>query len=229
MLDLTHDGRRYFMLPPVVIGFFEFTFMRTRDEATMAELARLFDQYMHEDDRFKRSVFDGQTQIGRSLVREEALPAGLADHVEVLDWERAGSIVESASMHAVSLCACRHKAGHLGTDCGRELRTCLTLNRSAATLVRSGNAEAITAAEALAVLQREQRGRYGADRRQRPAAGLVHLQLLRLLLRDDERRQDVRAPPRHRDLQLDHDGAKDALHGVRALREGVSGQRHQLG
>ena len=144
VMDFRHRGRRYFMLPPVVIGFFEFTFMRTRDEATLAELARLFDSYMHDDDRFKRSVFEGRTQIGRSLVREEALPEGIADHVEVLDWERAGSIVESASMHAVSLCACRHKAGHLGTDCGRELRTCLTLNQSAATLVRSGNAEQIT-------------------------------------------------------------------------------------
>ena len=154
MLDLTHDGQRYFMLPPVVIGFFEFTFMRTRDEATMAELARLFDQYMHDDDRFKRAVFEGQTQIGRSLVREEALPDGIVDHVEVLDWERASSIVESASMHAVSLCACRHKASHLGQACGRDLRTCLTLNQSAETLVRSGTAVTITAAEALAIVQR---------------------------------------------------------------------------
>jgi ferredoxin len=153
MLDLTHEGRRYFMLPPVVIGFFEFTFMRTRDEATLAELARLFDRYMHDDDRFKRSVFEGQTQVGRSLVHEEALPDGLADHVEVLDWERASSIVESASMHAVSLCSCRHKEGHLGRDCGRELRTCLTLNGSVEPLVRSGNAERITAAEALAIIQ----------------------------------------------------------------------------
>jgi Na+-translocating ferredoxin:NAD+ oxidoreductase RNF subunit RnfB len=75
VLDLEHDGQRYVALAPVVIGFFEFTFMRTRDDLPMAELARLFDEYMHGDDRFARSVFRGQTQLGRSLVREEALPS----------------------------------------------------------------------------------------------------------------------------------------------------------
>lgn len=41
MLDFEHKGRRYFMLPPVVIGFFEFVFMRARDGMPMAELAKL--------------------------------------------------------------------------------------------------------------------------------------------------------------------------------------------
>jgi hypothetical protein len=82
VIDFEHNGQRYFALPPVVIGFFEFTFMRTRDDLPMGELARLFEEYMREDDRFARSVFRGQTQIGRSLVREEALPEG--DHTEIL-------------------------------------------------------------------------------------------------------------------------------------------------
>ena len=47
--------------------------------------------------RFAHAVFAGQTQIGRALVREEALPAG--DHTEVLDWERASAIVEGAPGH----------------------------------------------------------------------------------------------------------------------------------
>ncbi len=151
VMDFERKGVSYFALPPVVIGFFEYTFMRTRDDVPLAELARLFDEYMYRDGRFAQAVFAGQTQIGRSLVREEALPDG--DHVEVLDWERASYLVQSAKAHAVSLCACRHKASHLGHACDQPQRTCLTLNFAADMLVRSGNAERISMSEAMATLE----------------------------------------------------------------------------
>lgn len=151
VLDVERHGKRYFTLSPVVIGFFEYTFMRTRDDLPIAELARLFDEYLFHDDRFARAVFDGETQIGRSLVREEALPAG-ADHVEILDWERASAIVESATSHAVSLCACRHHHSHLGTACDKPQRTCMTFNYGADMLVRNGIAEPISTAEAMQIL-----------------------------------------------------------------------------
>ncbi len=151
VLDLEHDGQRYVALAPVVIGFFEFTFMRVRDEMPMGELARLFDEYMHGDDRFARSVFRGQTQMGRSLVREEALPA--EDHTEILDWERASRIVGSASAIGLSLCACRHKASHLGKACERPQRCCLSLNYAAESVIRNGMAERIGATEAVRILQ----------------------------------------------------------------------------
>ena len=151
VIDLEHDSQRYFALAPVVIGFFEFTFMRARENAPMAELARLFDLYMHADDRLGRSVFGGRTQIGRSLVREEALPEG--DHTEILDWERAGHIVRSATAIGVSLCACRHKAGHLGKACQRPQRCCLSLNYAADSLVRNGIAEQLTAGQAMRILE----------------------------------------------------------------------------
>ena len=74
VLDFERRGRRYFMLPPIVVGFFEFTFMRAREDVPMKELSHLFEEYMSTDDRFARSVFAGQTQVGRAFVREEALP-----------------------------------------------------------------------------------------------------------------------------------------------------------
>lgn len=150
VMDLEHGGKRYFMLPPVVIGFFEFTFMRARPDIPQRELARLFDEYMKEDDRFSRSVFQGQTQIGRALVREEALPA--EDHTEILDWERTSKVIESAESVAVSLCSCRHKAEHLGEACSRPQRTCLSLNYAADSLVHSGMAERISQEEALKIV-----------------------------------------------------------------------------
>ena len=150
IFDLEHGGEHYFSLPPVVIGFFEFTFMRAREELPMAELAGLFDEYMTEDDRFARAVFQGETQVGRSLVREEALPED--GPTEVLDFERASRVVGSASAIGVSLCVCRHKASHLGKACQRPQRCCLSLNYSAEAMIRMGNAEPVSADEAMRIL-----------------------------------------------------------------------------
>lgn len=151
VIDIRFNSKRYFSLAPVVIGFFEFTFMRARDDLPMAELARLFDRYMTEDDRFARSVFQGETQLGRSLVREESLPEN--DHTEILDWERASHIIQSSEAAGVSLCACRHKADHLGKACDKPQEVCLSLNFAAEALVRSGMARAITTGEAMRVLE----------------------------------------------------------------------------
>lgn len=151
VIDLEHNGKHYFALPPVVIGFFEFTFMRTRDEMPMAELASLFEEYMKETDRFPRSVFQGQTQIGRALVREEALME--EDQTEILDWERASHIVKSASAIGLSLCPCRHKASHLKKACDRSQNTCLTFNYAAEVMIKSRSARPITTNEAMHILE----------------------------------------------------------------------------
>jgi len=154
LLDLEHGGQRYFMLSPVVIGFFEFTFMRVREDLPMADLAHLFHEYMdaEEDGRFARSVFQGQTQIGRSLVREESLPE--EDHTEILDWERASHVVRSASAAGVSLCPCRHKASHLGKACEGPQQACLTFNYAAEALIRSGIAQPVSTDEAMGILEK---------------------------------------------------------------------------
>ena len=150
LLDFWHNGRRYVMLPPVVVGFFEFVFMRARPDLPMAELAQLFEQYMGGDDRFARAVFGGQTQVGRSLVREEALPQD--DHTEILDWERASRLIETATALGVSMCACRHKQQHLGKACDAPMDVCLTLNGAAETMARNGIARPITREEGLRIL-----------------------------------------------------------------------------
>jgi ferredoxin len=151
VVDLEHNGQRYFSLPPVVIGFFEFTFMRTRDDLPMAELARLFDEYFNQDDRFSRSIYQGQTQVGRRLVHEEALPKEI--HTEILDWERASRIIQTASSIGVSLCPCRHELSHLGEACYQPQLTCLSLNYAADTLIRNGIAQPIATGKALRILE----------------------------------------------------------------------------
>jgi ferredoxin len=126
--------------------------MRARDDVPLAELAKLFDRYMSESDRFARAVFAGQTQMGRSLVHEEALPEG--DHTEILDWERASRIVASASAVGVSLCPCRHEASHLGRACDRPMEICLSFNYAAETLAHMGTARLVSTDEGLRLLAR---------------------------------------------------------------------------
>jgi ferredoxin len=152
VFDVEHRNRRYFTLSPVVIGFFELTFMRTRPDMPMKELARLFEHYFYDTDSFARSHFHGRTQLFRSLVREEALPEH--DHTEILDWERATHIVSSASAVAVGICQCHHTAQHLGQACDRPAETCLTMNYAAESLSRNGIARPITKTEAMNILGR---------------------------------------------------------------------------
>ncbi len=150
VMDLDHKGERYVALAPVVIGFFEFTFMRVREDAPMEQLAELFHEYMYGDESFMHSVFQGSTQIGRSLVREESLPED--PQVEVLDWELATHIVSEAPSVAVSLCPCRTHAALIGEACDAPTRTCLTFGGAADALVRAGIAEPISNDEGLEIL-----------------------------------------------------------------------------
>jgi Pyruvate/2-oxoacid:ferredoxin oxidoreductase delta subunit len=145
VLDFERNEKRYVLAAPVVIGFFEFTFMRERPDAPMEEYANAFED-LFDDEAFARSVFAGSTQIGRSFVREEAVTS------EILDWERASHVVETAESVAVSLCPCRIDASLRGDGCDAPVRTCLTFGGAADGLVRSGLAEAISNEEALVIL-----------------------------------------------------------------------------
>lgn len=151
VFDLEYKEECYIVLAPVVIGFFEFVYMRTREQLPMKELAELFEQYMFQDDRFAHSVFEEKTQIGRTLVQEEALPED--DYSEVLDWEKASSVITSAKSIGLSLCACRHKASHLGKSCQAPQKTCLTFGGSAELLIKKGMAERVTVKETMEILE----------------------------------------------------------------------------
>lgn len=151
LVDLEYKGQSYFALPPVVVGFFEYTFMRKRNELPMAELASLFDDYLNEDKRFMRSFFQHQTQYFRPLVHEEAIPE--KQSTEVLDWERASSVVASASAIAVGLCQCHHAKSHQGSACDRPQEVCLTFNYGAEMMIRLGQGRPIVAAQAVHILE----------------------------------------------------------------------------
>ncbi|MBM4321504.1 MAG: 4Fe-4S ferredoxin, partial [Deltaproteobacteria bacterium] len=108
VMDLMLRGRMHYVLTPTVVGFFEFSMMRVREDIDQAELAKLFHRYMLEETDFKEQFRkEARTSPFRTLVHEEALPA---DRTEVLDWERATHMVGEAGRWAVGLCHCRHVA-----------------------------------------------------------------------------------------------------------------------
>jgi len=147
VFDIEMRGERWVMLAPVVVGFYETTFMHVGENTPPAELVHLFDEYLHEAHAAGlKSIFRANVQIMRALVREEALPDDPG--VEVLDFERTSRVISSAETVAVATCPCRHHAQLAGRGCGAELRTCLSFNANAGALVRAGLAEAISTTEA---------------------------------------------------------------------------------
>ncbi|MGE5189619.1 MAG: ATP-binding protein [Gemmatimonadota bacterium] len=161
VMDFEHRGRTQYILSPTVLGFFEFVFMRVRDDIPQGDVARHMIAYAHEDPAFARSVFAGKVQAGRALVHETALDPD--DATRILDYERATQVVRDAKAHAVSLCFCRHIQEHAGKPCAKPMEVCTTLNATAAFLVRRGLARKISREEALDV--------FAATRE----AGLVHI------------------------------------------------------
>lgn len=150
LLDVEQDSALYYVLPPPMAGFFEFSLMRVRDDLDQPALSRLLYEYINEEDSFIRELFNGgETQLGRVLVMEPSLPS---DAAAVLEYERASEIIRTAKHIAVGTCYCRHKITHADKACDAPLGNCLTLNDAAASATRHGSARRIEAAEGLDLL-----------------------------------------------------------------------------
>ncbi len=146
------DGVVLYHLNPAVIGFFEFTMMRVRDDIDQKHAAELMFRYLHDDPSlgFFRMVAEADTFLARPLVHEDALDAEVES--QVLDYEKASAIIESAASFGEGLCHCRHVKEHLGDPCRLPRDMCLSLGFGADYLVRAGLARRIDKARALEVL-----------------------------------------------------------------------------
>lgn len=146
LLDMDQYGEQMYCLPPPMAGFFEFAFMRVRNDIDQKALAELFEQYIFVEDDFMRALFvDGETGLGRVFVREPALDD--ASRLEIVDHEKATHIIETAKDIAVGMCYCRHKKEHLGKNCNAPMDICMTFNSSAHSLIKHGHARAISKEE----------------------------------------------------------------------------------
>jgi len=146
LVDVEKRGESWYVLPPPMAGFFEFSLMRTRGDLDQKALSELFYQYITVEEDFVKALFvGGETQLGRTFVQEPMLPEDSAAYV--LDYERATEVIETARHIGVGMCYCRHKKQHLGQACDAPMDICMTFNSSAESLTRHGHARAIEAAE----------------------------------------------------------------------------------
>lgn len=151
VVDIPRKGTTYYMLSPVVVGFFEYSMMRA-EGANTSELSRLFDQYFHDGDVVKE-IFGSDTKIFRALVYERYIPELI--QTEVLDFEKAEAVIRESGGGGLSLCACRHKSYHLGKPCSYPMEdVCTSLGRPAEWLLRHGFARKASVDELLKNLER---------------------------------------------------------------------------
>ncbi|MDA3864142.1 MAG: 4Fe-4S binding protein [Deltaproteobacteria bacterium] len=153
ILDIIEDGVQTYLLPPPMAGFFEFSLMRVRSDMDQKALAELYYQYLNVEEDFIKNLFvQGETNLGRVFVNEEALSA--QNMLTVLDYEKTSHIIETASHIAVGTCYCRHKMLHLGKNCDAPLDICLTFNNSAQSLIKHKIAREIDREECKAIIQK---------------------------------------------------------------------------
>ncbi|HEY5673195.1 MAG TPA: 4Fe-4S dicluster domain-containing protein [Malonomonas sp.] len=155
VMDLPYQGETYYLLLPGLIGFFEFTFMKTRDDLPVKEVAQLMQEYMHDNPQggMAREFFDSKVPLTRALVYEDRIPVSS----EVTSFENAREIIQQAGYGAIGICYCRHKKHHLEQPCAKGAPmegTCISLGSGAKFLVRRGFAKQQSVAELLAVLDR---------------------------------------------------------------------------
>jgi len=155
VMDLPYNGETFFLLMPGLIGFFELTFMKQRDDLPIMEVARLMQDYLHDDPRqgMAKEFFDSKTPLTRALVYEDQIPVSSA----VTSFEDARQIIEQAGYGAVGLCYCRHKKHHLEQPCAKGVPMediCISLGNAARFLVRRGFAREQNVSQLLEILQK---------------------------------------------------------------------------
>lgn len=152
LVDIPQNGATYYVLPPPMAGFFEFSMMRIRQDIDQKRLAELFYQYLNQEEDFIRQLFtDGRTKLGRTFVHEPVLSHDHALHV--LDYERATEVIRTASHIGIGICYCRHKMAHMDKACTAPLDICMTFNSTAASLIKYGHARQVDVREGLDILQ----------------------------------------------------------------------------
>ena len=143
------NGKKTFLLAPPILGFFEFSIMRTDDKFDRKRLSELYYHYINIEEGFTRQIASINPPISRAFVQEEAIKDIKS---EVLSYEKASEVIAGATCITVGTCFCRHKMEHMGLACDNPQDVCLTFNAVAKYLASQGIAREISKSEANDIL-----------------------------------------------------------------------------
>ncbi len=155
IMDLAMPRETCYTISPMVIGIFEFTMMRMDESIDFKKISRLFHEYLLGDKAFlaANAAHGEKTSVMRIVPYDETIQP--AEHVEILDYEKACAIVESNARFSIGLCSCRHEKHHLGEkQCEVPLETCSTFGMGADYLVRRNLARSVSRPEMFENLER---------------------------------------------------------------------------
>lgn len=139
------DGRTKYGLAPPVLGFVEFSLMRTDEKLDAKRLSELYYQYFQVEGDFLRQQSQTYPALSRVFSGEDVLEEVTS---EILSYDRVSVGIDAATCITVGLCYCRHKMEHMGQACDAPQETCLTFNDVAKYLSEYGIAREISKEEA---------------------------------------------------------------------------------
>ena len=151
VLDMWVNDAYYYMPSPIMIGIFEFSMMRTGGGVDSKALAHLFHAYLHADNG---AIYAANAKKGNKISVIRALPhwdaIEASEYMEVLDYEKAASIIESSEKFSIGICSCRHEKLHVGEKkCDVPLDKCSSFGHAADYLIRNKLAKEVSKSEML--------------------------------------------------------------------------------
>ncbi|KQC09575.1 MAG: 4Fe-4S ferredoxin [Smithella sp. SDB] len=150
VLDIWANDAYYYMPSPIVVGIFEFTMMRTGNDIDTPKMAKLLHDYMQGDSSFYEANFGDEQKLSvmRAVPHDEAIRP--SEYMEVLDYEKAVSLVEETNKFSVGICSCRHKKLHLGEkECKVPLESCTSFGIAADYVIRHNFGREVSKTEML--------------------------------------------------------------------------------
>ncbi|MBF0433007.1 MAG: 4Fe-4S dicluster domain-containing protein, partial [Fibrobacteria bacterium] len=154
VMDIKMRRSYRYTISPMVIGIFEYTMMRIGGNTDLKKISKLFHQYMIEDPSFYQANFDDRKNV--SMTRTIPHDGVIDDDItEVLDYEKAESVIKQAKKYAIGTCSCRHEMLHLDKkECNHPLESCVSFGLAADFLIRNKLAREATETEILENLAR---------------------------------------------------------------------------
>ena len=148
VIDIWVQDEYKYSPSPMVVGIFEFTMMRFGPSANSKERARLFQDYLAGDGAFLAANFGGGERVSfvRALPHEGTVHPD--EYVEILDYEKASSLIEESDRFAIGICSCRHEKLHLGEkSCDVPLDGCSQFGYAADFMIRHNLAREVGKSE----------------------------------------------------------------------------------